>query len=126
LAFKPNTDDMREATSLVLIDRLTRAGAKIRAFDPVAMEASHRLLKDHDNIEFVTSAMSAAEQADALLIVTEWSEFKAPDFDRIRQALNEPVIFDGRNLFDPDDMHALGFHYEGIGRLARPESPESL
>ena len=126
LAFKPNTDDMREATSLVLIDRLTRAGAKIRAFDPVAMEASRRILKDQDNIEFVTSARSAAEQADALLIVTEWSEFKAPDFDRIRHALNEPVIFDGRNLFDPDDMHALGFHYEGIGRLPRPDVPEDL
>ena len=126
LAFKPNTDDMREATSLVLIDQLTRAGAKIRAFDPVAMEASQRLLEDHDNIEFVTSAMSAAEQADALLIVTEWSEFKAPDFDRIRQALNQPVIFDGRNLFEPDEMRELGFHYEGIGRLATPDVPEEL
>jgi UDPglucose 6-dehydrogenase len=119
LSFKPNTDDMREATSLVLIDLLTQAGARIRAFDPVAMEAASKILKDNRNIEFVTSAMSATKQADALMIVTEWSEFKAPDFDRIKQTLNQPVIFDGRNLFDPEEMAAAGFHYQGIGRRIR-------
>ena len=119
LSFKPNTDDMREAPSLVLIELLTRAGARIRAFDPVAMEAAQTILKDHDNIEFVTNAYSATKQADAMLIVTEWPEFKAPDFEKIREALNSPVIFDGRNLFDPDEMHKLGFHYEGIGRRVK-------
>lgn len=119
LAFKPNTDDMREATSLVLIDQLLKAGARIQAFDPVARQTAAAELQGREGIEFFIDAMSALEGADALAIVTEWTEFRAPDFEHIKEHLAAPVIFDGRNLYDPEEMHELGFHYEGIGRRYR-------
>jgi UDPglucose 6-dehydrogenase len=115
LAFKPNTDDMREAPSLVLIDDLTKRGAKIVAFDPVAMnEAKH--LVSGDNVRFADNAMEALVGADALAIVTEWKTFRAPDFAAMKGALKSPVIFDGRNLYEPATMAEQGFQYYPIGR----------
>ncbi len=114
LAFKPNTDDIREAPSLYMIDKLLAAGAEISAFDPEAMENVKTLLGD--KIEYADSAYDATEGADALLIVTEWSVFRAPDFDKISAGLKNKAIFDGRNLFDPAELEALGFHYESVGR----------
>lgn len=115
LAFKPNTDDMREAPSLVLIDDLTKRGAKIVAFDPVAMnEAKH--LVSGDNVRFAENAMEALAGADALAIVTEWKTFRAPDFAAMKGALKAPIVFDGRNLYEPDVMAENGFQYFPIGR----------
>ncbi|HKU45332.1 MAG TPA: UDP binding domain-containing protein, partial [Burkholderiales bacterium] len=111
LAFKANTDDMREAASLVLIDDLTAAGAKVRAYDPVA---SKDLKKD--GLKVVESALAALEGADALIIVTEWQEFRSPDFAAIRAKLKTPAIFDGRNLYDPAVLKGLGIEYFPIGR----------
>jgi UDPglucose 6-dehydrogenase len=116
LAFKPNTDDMREAPSLTIIDELLKAGARISAFDPVAMKEAQRVLKDREGIEYVSEANAALEGADALLIVTEWQQFRSPDFDLIRGKLRQPVIFDGRNLYNPDLMRRFGFQYYGVGR----------
>jgi UDPglucose 6-dehydrogenase len=109
LAFKPNTDDMREAPSLTLIDELLAAGAAVRAYDPVAKPA----LK---NVVMATSAEDALQGADALAIVTEWAEFRAPDFAVLRKSLGTPAIFDGRNLYDPAMLKSLGFEYFPIGR----------
>lgn len=116
LAFKPNTDDMREASSLVLIDELLDAGVHIQAFDPVAAQAASALVREGAAIDFAPDAMSALRNADALVIVTEWTEFRAPDFERVKKNLSAPNIFDGRNLYDPQEMERLGFYYEGIGR----------
>lgn len=116
LAFKPNTDDMREASSLVLIAALLEAGASIRAYDPVAMDETRRILGADSPVQYATSAMGALEGADALVIVTEWKEFRSPDFIAIRQALQTPCIFDGRNLYEPHALAALGLNYFGIGR----------
>ncbi len=116
LAFKPNTDDMREAPSLVLIDELAKRGANITAFDPVAMQEAKKMLANYPNVRFAADAHAALENADALVVVTEWKTFRSPDFDFIRQTLNSPVIFDGRNLFEPEAMRALGFEYYPIGR----------
>jgi UDPglucose 6-dehydrogenase len=114
LAFKPETDDIREAPALYIIDELVNAGAKILAFDPEAMMNSKKLLGD--KITFATDAYSALEGADALLIVTEWSLFRNPDFDLMKQKLKNKVIFDGRNLYDLEKMIDLGFYYNSIGR----------
>jgi UDPglucose 6-dehydrogenase len=115
LAFKPNTDDMREAPSLVLIDDLTARGASIVAFDPVAMpEARHVVTSG--NVAFADSAMAALQGADALAIVTEWKTFRAPDFAAMKQALKAPLVFDGRNLYEPEVMAENGFRYFPIGR----------
>jgi len=114
LAFKPNTDDMREAPALTVIGELIEAGATIRAFDPVAMENAKPLLGK--GVTFCESSYDASEGADALLIVTEWNEFRHPDFDRIKRTLKKPVLFDGRNLFEPLQMREKGFIYYGIGR----------
>jgi UDPglucose 6-dehydrogenase len=111
LAFKPNTDDMREAASLTLIEDLRAAGAEVRAYDPVARPA----LK---GVTLAASAMAALEGCDALAIVTEWAEFRAPDFPALRRALGTPAIFDGRNLYDPAIVRAQGFEYFAIGRKA--------
>jgi UDPglucose 6-dehydrogenase len=111
LAFKPNTDDMREAPSLALIDDLLRAGAAVRAYDPVAKPSL-------DRVFMAGSAMEALQGSDALAIVTEWAEFRAPDFAALKKALKTPAIFDGRNLYDPAMMRALGFEYSAIGRKA--------
>jgi UDPglucose 6-dehydrogenase len=115
LAFKPNTDDMREAPALSVIESLTDAGAKIRAFDPVATENAKKLI-DAKDVHYCTNAYEAIEGADALVIVTEWNEFRTPDFARIKSMLKSPVIFDGRNLYQPSQMKAQGFKYFGIGR----------
>jgi UDPglucose 6-dehydrogenase len=114
IAFKPNTDDIREAPAITLIEELLRSGAQVRAFDPVAMENARRIFENR--ITFCKSAYEAAEGADALAIVTEWNEFRHPDFARIKDALKEPVIFDGRNLYHPAVMEESGFKYYGIGR----------
>ena len=116
LAFKPNTDDMREAPSLVLIDDLTKRGANVVAFDPVAIKEASHLLAANGKVRFADSAMAALDGADALAIVTEWKTFRAPDFAAMKAALKTPVIFDGRNLYEPDGMKELGFSYFPIGR----------
>jgi len=116
LAFKPNTDDMREAPSLVIIDELTKRGATVAAYDPVSMPETARVIGPRDDVVLVERAEAALQGADALLIVTEWKEFRTPDFDAIKSALNAPVIFDGRNLYDPKLMKNLGIDYRGIGR----------
>jgi UDPglucose 6-dehydrogenase len=119
LAFKPNTDDMREAASRVLIDALLAAGARVQAYDPVAMGEARRLYGDRTKLALCRDAGEALAGADALVIVTEWQEFRSPDFEAIKASLKHPVIFDGRNLYDPAQMHALGFSYYAIGRGKR-------
>jgi UDPglucose 6-dehydrogenase len=120
LAFKPNTDDMREAPSRVVVAELTRRGARVQAYDPVAMDEARRVLGDNPRFTLVPTAQAALEGADALLIVTEWREFRTPDFDGIKAALKQPLILDGRNLYEPALMHDLGIEYVGIGRGVRP------
>jgi UDPglucose 6-dehydrogenase len=119
LAFKPGTDDMREAPSLAVISGLLARGAQVCAYDPVAMEPARRLLGDSDGLFFAASASGALQGATALVIVTEWKEFRSPDFDHIAATLREPVIFDGRNLFEPAEMTRRGLQYHPIGRAAR-------
>ncbi len=116
LAFKPNTDDMREAPSRVLVADLLAAGAEIVAYDPVAMDEARRVLGSPLGLHFAGSAMQAVEGADALLIATEWKEFRSPDFDTLRTTLRHPVIIDGRNLYDPALVRTLGLEYFPIGR----------
>ena len=116
LAFKANTDDMREASSLTVIEDLSAAGATVSAYDPVATAHARQLLQGQNGVHFADSAMGALEHADALLIVTEWKEFRSPDFDSIKTALKSPVIFDGRNLYDPKWVRGMGFEYLAIGR----------
>jgi len=117
LSFKPNTDDMREAPSLVIINGLVERGAKIKAFDPVAMnEAAHMLESVQSSVEFVDDMYAATEDADALVIVTEWKTFRSPDFERLKRQLKKPLIFDGRNIYDPAALSRDGFKYHGIGR----------
>jgi len=118
LAFKPNTDDMREAPSRVIVAELLRRGARVRAYDPVAADEARRVFGDAPGLEIVGSAAAALPGADALLIVTEWKEFKSPDFDAIRSQLRQPLVFDGRNLYEPALMKSLGIEYAGIGRGA--------
>jgi UDPglucose 6-dehydrogenase len=119
LAFKPNTDDMREAPSRVLMEALWKAGAKVRAFDPVAMGECARIYGDREDLTLCKTSPEVLAGADALAIVTEWREFRSPDFDQIRAALKAPVIFDGRNLYDPSHMARAGFSYYAIGRGKR-------
>lgn len=120
LAFKPGTDDMREAPSLVLIEQLIAAGANVRAHDPVAIETASREMKqgwlDDGRVRFFEHQYDALEGADAMVLVTEWKPFRNPDFKRIKQALKQPVIFDGRNQYDPAQMTEQGIEYFGIGR----------
>lgn len=116
LAFKPNTDDMREASSRRLMEQLWAAGARVRAFDPVAAAEARRLYGERADLELVNNRMDAIEGADALVIVTEWSEFRSPDFTAIKTQLRSPVIFDGRNLFDPAQVTSAGLTYVSIGR----------
>ena len=116
LAFKPNTDDMREAPSLVLIDELTKRGATVVAFDPVAMAEARHTLEGNPQVSFAADAMSALQGANALAIATEWKTFRAPDFSAVKAALKTPVIFDGRNLYEPETMRENGFDYYPIGR----------
>jgi UDPglucose 6-dehydrogenase len=121
LAFKPNTDDMREAASRVLMESLWSAGAKVRAFDPVAMPECRRIYGERPDLMLCKNGPEALQGADALAIVTEWREFRSPDFDHIKGALRFPVIFDGRNLYDPDQMQQAGFDYYAIGRGKVPK-----
>ena len=116
LAFKPDTDDMREAPSRVIIDALLAAGASVRAYDPIAMEEAGRLYAGSANFALTSDAYAAAAGADALLIATEWREFRSPDFDRLKQLLAAPRILDGRNLYDPAQLAKLGFEYYAVGR----------
>jgi len=121
LAFKPETDDMREASSRVLIGELVRRGAEICAYDPVAMPEAQRVLaldlgEAAAQVTMANAPMAALPGADALLIITEWKAFRSPDFDAMRTALNAPVIFDGRNLYDPAMVRGMGFEYSAIGR----------
>jgi len=119
LAFKPGTDDMREAPSRVLLDALWAAGATVQAYDPAAMNEARRLYGERPDLRLCPQPLAALENADALVIITEWSLFRSPDFAAIRLALKQPVIFDGRNLYDPDELSEAGFIYYAIGRGAR-------
>jgi UDPglucose 6-dehydrogenase len=116
LAFKPNTDDMRDAPSREVIAQLARMGATIVAYDPAAAEEAHRVLSHVEALTIVDNVKSTLEGADALLILTEWREFKSPDFEQIKSMLKQPIVFDGRNLYEPALMKELGFEYQGIGR----------
>ncbi len=119
LSFKPNTDDMREAASVSIIHSLLERGANIRAYDPVAMQVAETYMPD---VLYCATAYDVAKHADALLVVTEWNEFKQLDFEKIKRLMSQPVILDGRNIYDPQDMAEHGFVYRGVGRgVPRPE-----
>jgi UDPglucose 6-dehydrogenase len=116
LAFKANTDDMREAPSLSIIESLLASGAHVTAYDPVASASARRVLGDRPGLRYADSAMGALVDADALVIATEWKEFRSPDFEALALALKDPVIFDGRNLYEPGPLRARGFEYHAVGR----------
>ena len=120
LAFKPGTDDMREAPSIDLIEALLEAGAKVRAYDPVAQHTARAALpqpaQQRGDLTFTDDAYSATAAADALMLVTEWPEFREPDFERLRRKMRHLLIIDGRNQYHPEDLYHLGFHYIGVGR----------
>jgi UDPglucose 6-dehydrogenase len=116
LAFKPNTDDMREAPSRVVIRELLERGASVCAYDPVAMPEAQHLFRDEPRVTYADAPLSALDGADALLIVTEWKEFRSPDFGTLKQRLKQPLIFDGRNLYDPALVKESGLEYYSIGR----------
>jgi UDPglucose 6-dehydrogenase len=126
LAFKPDTDDLREAPSLVIVRALAERGARVVAHDPEAMDAARLALADVRTLSFAPTPMAALEGADALVIVTEWKAYRAPDFARVRALLREPVVIDGRNLFEPALMQAAGIEYHPIGRAALQPVPGSL
>ena len=119
LSFKPDTDDMREASAITIINDLTAAGAKIKAYDPKAMEEAKKCyLKDNTNVEYVERKYDALKDADALILITEWKEFRSPDFEEIRSCLKQPVIFDGRNIYGAKTANKYGFDYYQIGAKA--------
>jgi UDPglucose 6-dehydrogenase len=124
LAFKPNTDDMREAPSRKLIEALWEAGAKVRAYDPEAREETARIYGERDDLVLCTKPYEALEGADVLALITEWKAFRSPDFARIKTALKEPAIFDGRNLYDPQVVEDAGLAYYGIGRGRSVRRPD--
>jgi len=126
LSFKPRTDDMREASSRVLMESLWGSGAKVRAYDPEAMEETRRIYPDQDELVLCKSAEEALQGADVLAIVTEWQEFRSPDFTLIKKELSQPVIFDGRNLYDPGLMTTEGITYYAIGRDNLPRKANDL
>ncbi len=121
LAFKPNTDDMREAPSVEIIELLQAKGARVKAYDPVAMERAGELMP---SVTFCATAYDAAKDADAILIVTEWNEFKQIDWERLHRFMRRPVVVDGRNLYEQADMAKRGFIYWGVGRGMQPEIDE--
>ena len=125
LAFKPNTDDIREAPALVIIERLTEMGAKVVAYDPEAMEAVQKFT--NLELEYADNMYGAIQGADALIIVTEWNEFRSPDFERVKLGLKENIIFDGRNVYDLETMESQKFTYHSIGRksIYAPETVSS-
>ncbi len=114
LAFKPRTDDMREAPSITVIEMLLGKGARVQAYDPVAMENARRYFGER--IALAPGPYEAVEGADGLFVVTEWSEFRAPDLERVKSLMRDPVVFDGRNVFDPEELKELGFTYYCVGR----------
>jgi UDPglucose 6-dehydrogenase len=117
LAFKPNTDDLREARSIEIINFMLEQGATVKTYDPVAMPGARELYKDKvDRMEFCDSAYDVAEGADVLVIVTEWNEFKLLDLQRIKNSMKQPILFDGRNIYPPERLIAMGFEYFSIGR----------
>ena len=116
LAFKPQTDDMREAPSIVIINALIEAGATIRAYDPVAMDEAKRIFGTNPSLCLCESEYQALENTDALLLITEWHQFRYPDFTRMAEIMHQTVIFDGRNLYNPNELRELGFSYYAIGR----------
>ncbi|MFA7594582.1 MAG: UDP-glucose/GDP-mannose dehydrogenase family protein [Thiohalobacteraceae bacterium] len=118
LAFKPNTDDIREASSRVLMEALWAAGARVQAYDPVAMDETRRVYGERPDLQLCANADETLQGADALVVVTEWNSFRSPDFEAIRDALTQPLIFDGRNLYDPALLANLGIRYFAIGRPA--------
>jgi UDPglucose 6-dehydrogenase len=115
LSFKPQTDDMREAPAIDIIDGLRKLGAKFKVYDPVAMDVAKKII-GNSNVEYITSYYDCLSGADALLLLTEWNQFRRPDFDKIKSLLKNPVIFDGRNQYEPVKMKELGFSYYCIGR----------
>ena len=123
LAFKPNTDDMREAPSRVIVAELLRRGAMVVAHDPVAMDEARRVFADlpEGRVTYAPTPMDAIEGADALVIVTEWRHFRSPDFERIADKLRTPLVVDGRNLFDPELLSGFGLEYQPVGRAARAQ-----
>ncbi|MEO0336286.1 MAG: UDP binding domain-containing protein, partial [Pseudomonadota bacterium] len=124
LSFKPRTDDVRRAPSLKLIADLVSKGAKVKAYDPVAIPNAKKSCEA--DFEACESAMQTVEGADALLIVTEWPEFRSPDLELLKSKMNQPLIFDGRNIFDPKKMSAAGFEYFGMGRQVRADDEAHL
>ena len=116
LAFKANTDDMREAPSIKLIDLLTRSGALVRAYDPAAADNARQIFKNNKGVEFTVSAHAACEGADVLAVITEWLEFRSPDFEWLAATLKSKALFDGRNLYSPVFVRACGLNYFGVGR----------
>ena len=116
LAFKPNTDDMREAPSCTMMELLFAAGAKVRAYDPAAQEEARRLYGEHPGLQLCATREETLDGADGLVVITEWNEFRSPDFLDIKRRLKTPAVFDGRNLYDPNYLRQLGFAYYGIGR----------
>jgi UDPglucose 6-dehydrogenase len=120
LAFKPNTDDMREASSRALMEALWEHGASVQAFDPEAQEETRRIYGERTDLQLCDTPEQALENADALIVITEWNMFRSPDFDMIRKRLKSPVIFDGRNLYDPGILAEQGFSYHSIGRETLP------
>ena len=125
LAFKPRTDDMREASSRVLMESIWEAGGQVRAYDPEAMDETRRIYGDRPDLVLCYSAQEAARSADALAIVTEWQEFRSPDFEALGRVLTNRVIFDGRNIYDPEMMQEYGFEYCAIGRPPRADESGS-
>jgi UDPglucose 6-dehydrogenase len=113
LAFKPNTDDMRDAPAIDIAEALIKAGAKVRAYDPVAMHVARPLLPE---VEMFDDSYTMAEKCDALMVVTEWNEFKHLDLEKVKGLLNTPVIYDGRNIYEPNRMKEMGFTYRAVGR----------
>ena len=117
LAFKPDTDDMREAPAIYIIKELVKRGAHIKAYDPKAIpEAKNQYLKDVKNISYVDSKYDALKESDALVLLTEWKEFRSPDFSRIKLLLKNPIIFDGRNQYNTNDLKEIGIEYYQIGK----------
>ncbi len=125
LAFKPNTDDMREAPALVLLQQLWEAGVTVRAFDPVARHEAARIFGSRDDLVLCESPAHALEGADGLAVITEWKEFRSPDWQAVRASMRNPVVFDGRNLYDPVALEAEGIAYYGIGRGRSVQQPRS-
>jgi UDPglucose 6-dehydrogenase len=116
LAFKPNTDDMREASSRKLLAQLWEAGARVRAYDPEASDEARRIFGEREDLVLCASEHEALDGADALVVVTEWKQFRSPDFAALKSTLSAAVIFDGRNVYDPREVEAAGLAYYGIGR----------